>query len=163
MGKERSYEIIDIRKSIMRKITSSPELVKLLGFENEEYPEDVIPYNKSFPHEYVPDTIKTTDKFINFDIRATAFNKNDVYKNITVYFYIMCHQDVVRYEDKRRKYLWYDKVTCELDRIFSTQDSFGVGKMTLTENVPYSPQNKFKGRVLIFKTLDYMDGKKYGR
>ena len=65
MGKSRSYEIIEYRNKIMTQICMSSELVKLLGCANEKYPEDIIPYNWSFPHEYIPDTITTTDRFIN--------------------------------------------------------------------------------------------------
>lgn len=163
MGKERSYEIIDDRKKIMGMIVDSQELVKLLGEELAEYPEETIPYNKSFPHEYIPETITTTERYINYDISASANGKNSAYKNITIYFFVMCHEDVVRYFDKGREYLWYDKVTCELDHILSNQDIMGVGKMTLVNNVPYCPQSKFKGRLLTFKTLDWMDGLKYGK
>ena len=66
MGKARSYEIIEYRNKIMTQICMSSELVKLLGCADEEYPEDIIPYKWSFPHEYIPDTITTTDRFINY-------------------------------------------------------------------------------------------------
>ena len=67
MGKARSYEIIEYRENIMSEICKSKELVKLLGCENEEYPQEVIPYKWSFPHEYIPDTINTTDRFVNYE------------------------------------------------------------------------------------------------
>ena len=65
----------------MTEICTSEEIVKLLGCENEEQPEEVIPYKWSFPHEYIPDTITKTDRFINFEISATIDPKNNVYKD----------------------------------------------------------------------------------
>lgn len=147
----------------MGMLVDSPEIVKLLGEEGTEYPEESIPYIKSFPHEYIPDTITTTERFINFDIRARSNPQNKVYKNLTIYFFVVCHQNIVRYKEKSREYLWYDKVTCELDEIFSNQDIFGVGCMELIDNAPYCPQSKFKGRLLTFQSLDYTDGRKYGK
>ena len=110
MGKARSYEIIEYRNKIMAQICMSSELVKLLGCADEEYPEDIIPYKWSFPHEYVPDTITTTDRFVNYEISATIDSKNDTFKDLTIYFFVVCHEDVIRYKEKGRTYLWYDKV-----------------------------------------------------
>ena len=76
MGKSRSYEIIEFRKLIMNQIVQSKELVKLLGEENSEYPEDTIPYTRVFPHEYIPDKILETDRFINFEISAALDQTN---------------------------------------------------------------------------------------
>ena len=165
MGKGKSYEIVDCRKNIMRALCSSPEIVKLLGESDEEYPEDVIPYKWVFPHEYIPDTITETNRYINFEIKASIDSRNNVFKDLTIYFFVLCHQDVVQYKDeKRRSYLWYDKVVCELDNLFTGTDILGINETTeLVSNAPYSPQKKFKGRVLTFTVKDFRDGLKYGK
>lgn len=147
----------------MAEICKSEELVKLLGCANEEYPEDVIPYKWSFPHEYIPDTITSTDRFINYEISAIIDPKNNVFKDLTIYFFVVCHEGAIKYKEKGRSYLWYDKVVCELDNIFSEKNIFGIGEMTLISNVPYSPQQKFKGRLLKFIVKDFNNGLKYGK
>lgn len=147
----------------MEQICKSDELIKLLGESDEEYPEDIIPYKWSFPHEYIPDTITQTDKFINFEISAAIDQRNNVYKDLTIFFYVLCHQDVIKYTEKGRIYLWYDKVVCELDNIFSDRNVLGIGTTTLVSNIPYYPQQKFKGRLLKFVVKDFKDGAKYGR
>ncbi len=163
MGKSRSYEIIEYRKKIIAEVCKSKELVKLLGYENEKNPEDVIPYKRCFPHEYIPDTITETDRFINFEISAIIDQKNNVFKDLTIYFFVVCHQDVVRYSEKGREYLWYDKVACELDNIFCGKNILGIGETMLTSNISYCPQNKFKGRLLKFIVKDFNNGLKYGK
>lgn len=163
MGKARSYEIIEYRNKIMAQICMSKELVKLLGCADEEYPEDIIPYKWSFPHEYIPDTIAATDRFINYEISATIDTRNNVFKDLTVYFFVVCHEDVIQYKEKGRKYLWYDKAVCELDNIFSEKNILGIGEMMLMSNVPYCPQQKFKGRLLKFVVKDFNNGLKYGK
>ncbi len=163
IGKARSYEIIEYRKKIMDEICKSEELIKLLGCADEEYPEDIIPYKYSYPHEYIPETITKTDKFINFEISANINPRNNVFKDLTIYFFVMCHQDVVRYKEKSREYLWYDKVTCELDNIFCEKNILGIGETILVGNNPYCPQQKFKGRLLKFVVKDFNNGMKYGK
>ena len=147
----------------MTEICTSEEIVKLLGCENEEQPEEVIPYKWSFPHEYIPDTITKTDRFINFEISATIDPKNNVYKDLTIYFFVVCHEDAIRYKDGLNTYLWYDKATCELDNIFCEKNILGVGETVLVSNVPYCPQQKFKGRLLKFIVKDFNNGLKYGK
>lgn len=163
MGKIRSYEIIEYRKIIMREICKSKELIKLLGESDEEYPEDIIPYRWSFPHEFIPETITKTGRYINFDISENIDPRNNTYKDLTIYFFIMTHKDAIQYEDNGRQYLWYDKVVCELDNIFGEKNILGVGETVLASNVPYSPQQSFRGRLLKFVVKDFNNGLKYGK
>lgn len=159
MGKSRSYEIIEYRKKILQEICKSEELVKLLGCENEEYPEDILPYKWVFPHEFIPETITKTERYVNFEVSAILDPKNNTYKDLTIYFFVFCHEDVIEYKGT----LWYDRVVCELDDIFCETNVLGVGKTYLVSNVPYSPQNKFKGRLLKFSVKDFNNGLKNGK
>lgn len=163
VGKSRSYEIIEYRKIIERQICTSTEIIKLLGCENEEYPEDIIPKKYSFPHEYIPGTQEKTKRFINYEISAIIDPRNNTFKDLTIYFFISCHEDIIKYEEKGRTYLWYDLVVCELDNIFCEKNVLGVGKTTLASNVPYCPQQKYKGRLLKFVVKDFNNGLKYGK
>lgn len=135
----------------------------MLGCENEEYPEDIIPYKYSFPHEYIPGTQQVTDRFINYEISTIIDHRNNTYKDLTIYFFVLCHEDIIQYEEKGRKYLWYDLATCELDNIFCEKNVLGVGKTTLVSNTPYCPQQKYKGRLLKFTVKDFNNGLKYGK
>ena len=161
MGKSRSYEIKEYRNKILTEICKSEKLVKLLGFEDEEYPEDILPYKYVFPHEYIPDTITKTDRFINFEISATIDSRNNVFKDLTIYIFVVGHEDVVK--DKKYGGLWYDTATCELDNIFCENNILGVGETVLVSNKPYCPQQKFKGRLLTFIVKDFNNGLKNGK
>lgn len=164
MEKSRSYEIIEYRNKIINAILDSPKLVKLLGYEDTDNIEEEIPWKCVYPHEFVPETITETKRFINFEIGATIDSNNNVFKNITVYFYVMCHKDVIKYQEKGVNYLWYDKVVCELDNIFNNTEVIGIGKtMSFVDNFPYNPQQKFKGRLLRFTVKDFNNGLKYGK
>ena len=163
MSKARSYEIIEYRKKITEEICKSEALVKLFGFEDEEHPEKLIPWKYSFPHEYIPETQTKTDRFINFEISATIDPRNNVFKDLYVYFFVVCHEDAIRYKYNNREYLWYDMAVCELDNLFCEKNILGIGKTYLISNVPYGPQSKYKGRLLKFEVKDFNNGLKYGK
>lgn len=163
MGKARSYEVIEYRKKIMNELCRDNEILKLFDAIDIEHPEDVLPYSKIYPHEYIPETVTKTERFICFDMRADIDIRNKTLKELTIWFFISCHQDVVPYFEDGRSFLWYDKVVCALDEIFSDQNKLGIGKMELTTNTPYYPQQKFKGRQLTFKVFDFYNGRKYGK
>lgn len=163
MGKSRSYEVIEYRKKIMDKLCRDKEILKLLDADDTKYPEDTLPYSKIYPHEYVPETITDTRRLICFDISATLDTKNNTLKDMIIYFFISCHQDVVPYFEEGRSFLWYDKVVCALEEIFTDQQGIlGVGKIEFLSNKPYYPQQKFKGRLLTFQVSDFYNGRKYG-
>lgn len=161
MGRSRSYEIKEYRNKILVEICKSNKLATLLGLVNEEYPEDILPYEYVFPHEYIPDTITKTDRFINFEISATIDSRNNVFKDLTIYIFVVGHEDVVK--DKKYGGLWYDTAACELDNIFCENNILGVGETILVSNTPYCPQQKFKGRLLKFIVKDFNNGLKYGK
>ena len=163
MGKSRSYEIIEYRKRIISEICKNKELVKLLGCENEENPAKAIPWKWVFPHEHVPDVVTKTERFINFDIDAELDYRNNVFKNLTITFFILCHTDIIRYSDNGRECLWYDKVVCELDNLFTENDFLGVGKIALTGDYRYVPKYEFRGRRVVFVVKDFTNGLKYGK
>lgn len=165
MGIAKSYEIIEYRKKIMQILCTDTEILKLLGEDKESHPEDTIPYNKVWPHEYIPETITETERMINFELSASLDPKNNVLNDLTIYFFIACHEYVVPYYENGRMFLWYDKAVCALDNILSDRDDvlFGVGKIQCISNKPYYPQQKFKGRQLIFTVKDFTDGLKYGK
>lgn len=147
----------------MDEICKSEELIKLLGCDDEEYPEDIIPYKYSYPHEYIPETLDITNRYINYEISAEIDPNNNVFKNLTINFFIVCHEDIIRYSENGKTYLWYDKAACELDNIFCEKNVLGIGKTLFVSNTPYAPQQKFKGRLLKFKVKDFNNGSKYGK
>lgn len=161
MGKSRSYEIKEYRQKIMAEICKSDKLIELFDLQGEEYPEDIIPYKYSYPHEHIPETITETRKFINFEISASIDIKNNVFKDLTILFFVLCHKGVAR--DIKNGGMWYDTVTCELDNILCENDILGVGKTLLVYNQPYKPNNEHIGRVLTFKVKDFNNGLKYGK
>lgn len=147
----------------MDEICRSEELIKLLGCANEGYPENIIPYKWCFPYEYIPNAAAQAGRYINFEIGADIDPKNKVYKNLILYFYALCHENEISYEENGKTYLWYDKAAYELENIFCKNKILGIGDAAFKSNTPYSPGQNFKGRLLQFSIKDFNNGMKYGK
>lgn len=163
MGKAKSYEKIEYTKKIMRELCTNQEIIKLLGEEKTTHPEKTIPYHKCYPHEYIPTVVKETDRFINFDMRMDLDKRNRVLSKVTIWVWVVCHEDVVPYFEDGVNYLWYDKVVCEVNEMLTDKNLLGIGKTWMLSDQPYYPQQKFKGRLLTFEVSDFTNGLKYGK
>lgn len=152
-----SEDIAVFRSKIMRLLTTNTGIVNLMGSTLERAPID-LPYKYISPYQPVKDLILKTDKFINYNIRMAIDPRNNVYKDVTVYFWVCCHFDIVRTPTG----LWYDEVVKEIDSMFGEQDILGVGDMTLSYLEPYAPvDGKFLGELITFKTKSFTNGSKY--
>jgi hypothetical protein len=54
--------------------------------------------------------------------------------------------------------LRFDKIVSELEQIFDDKNVLGLGKGIFTDNVPYSANNNFRGRMLTYKIFDFSKG-----
>ncbi len=139
------------KNRIMNEICGSEELRMLLGCEEGSG----IPYRHSFPYEYIPGTFTGTERYINFDISTAMDPANNTFRNLTVCFYLLSHEDAAIWEENGQTCLWYDKAACELEQLLCGKNLFGVGRTILSSNEPYSPHERCKGRLLKFTTKDF--------
>lgn len=158
MAKARSYDVIEYRNKITQALLSNENVVKLLGSNMNDAPDD-LPYKSVYPHEFVPETTEETDKFLNFELRANIDLRNKTYKDVTIWFFAFCHNRVIR----TSRGLWYDRIVCELDNIFGEQNILGIGQTSIISNIPYKPNNTFTGRLITFTVKEFTDGLKNGR
>lgn len=173
MGKSRSHEVMEYRTIIMNKICQNEKLIKLLAEDREleetdpEEWDSILPYNHVYPHEFVPDTNMVNGKFLNFEIQCTIDPRNPTFKTMQLYFFCVCHQNVIDVVEDGYHRCWFDLVACEVDNMFGEQNVLGVGTTTIVSNEPYyvsyAANIPYKGRTLIFNVKDFTDGKKNGR
>lgn len=202
MGRARSHEFMEYVSVIMNKICENERLVRLLtpdeklkGLSEAEQREvlkkakQYLPYDYVLPYELVTSTLTERERFLGFEISATYDEKQKVYKDMAIDFFVVCHQEKIKYKDPDMKGYyrrWYDLVVCELDDMFcgdnkETKDKdgklikteslplgeIGVGKMVLKTNEPYfvsyAREIPYKGRHLEFRILDWVKGDKYGK
>lgn len=202
MGRARSHEFMEYVSVIMNAICENERLVELLtpdeqleGLSIKEKKEvfkkakQYLPYKYLLPYELVTGTLTERARFLGFEISATYDDRQKIYKNITIDFFVISHQELIQYKDPDMKGYyrrWYDLVVCELDDMFCGDNKeikdengkliksesiklgeIGVGKMILKSNEPYfvsyAREIPYKGRTVQMVIQDFQDGKKYGK
>lgn len=202
MGRARSHEFMEYVSVIMNAICENERLVELLtpdeqleGLSIKEKKEvfkkakQYLPYKYLLPYELVTGTLTERARFLGFEISATYDDRQKIYKNITIDFFVISHQELIQYKDPDMKGYyrrWYDLVVCELDDMFCGDNKeikdengkliksesiklgeIGVGKMVLKSNEPYfvsyAREIPYKGRTIQMVIQDFQDGKKYGK
>lgn len=172
MGRGRSYEIVEYRDTIINIISNDEIMAKLLGYADVEEAQDML-YDTLFPHEFLPDVQTTAKRYVAFDIQETLDPRNKTFRDLKIYFYIGCHIDRIKYKETdfvdangkkgSKNFLWYDRMVMRIDELFNNENVFGVGNLTLERNYPYTPQNVFRGRMLVFSISDFTNNAKYGK
>ena len=150
--------MIEFKNKITSTMLKDRELVELMGSTIDKARED-LHYKQMFPHEWIPDTLKDATRYINFDIQASIDYRNKVFTNITVWFFVICNDDVVKTDNG----LWYDCVICRIDELFTDNKVLGIGAMGILENRPYCPTKDIRGRSVTFTVKDFTKGFKYGK
>ena len=203
MGRARSHEFMEYVSVIMNAICENERLVELLTpdeqleglsiIEKKEVfkkAKQYLPYKYLLPYELVTSTLTERERFLGFEISATYDDRQKVYKDMTIDFFVVCHQELIKYPDLDMKGYyrrWYDLVVCELDEMFCgdnkedvfnkdgklvkakslEQGEIGVGKMVLKSNEPYfvsyAREIPYKGRHVECRILDWYSGDKYGK
>lgn len=174
--KTRSSEMMEYRMKIMDLLCQDRVLQLLLTDESErqelddylEEADSLLPYNHIYPHEYVPGMNMKDGKFLNFEIQSEIDPRNGTFKDMDLYFFCICHEDLVRVQYKGRDYCWFDLVAARVDNIFGgANKDIGVGKCTIKSNEPYyvsyAANIPYKGRTLIFEVKEFTDSKQYGK
>lgn len=185
MGWKRSHEIIEYKEKIINAICNNPKLVRLLApdaisnIDDEDFDAfETISYKYLLPYTFIPGTQTEVGRYLMFSPIFSSNNKNKTLKNMTITFTIICHNSIIRYDDKKlypeRKghySCWWDLVLCELDEIFCGEESdkldFGVGKFEISyikdADISYAREIPYIGIEVTIKNKDFTDGYSYGK
>lgn len=163
--------IEDYRNVIMNEILNNEVLVDVLshGALTTEDADELV-WQNVFPQEFDPETITQTDSYIFFDINesvSSTVGKNGTgYVTLTLFFWVLTHRDVVRYEGSistSKNRLRNDIIVRELKKTFAPVSNLGISKNRLLYNNLFTQTNyKYTGRLLAFKITDFADKIRYG-
>lgn len=163
--------IEDYRNVIMNEILNNEVLVDVLshGTLTTEDADELV-WQNVFPQEFDPETITQTDSYIFFDINesvSSTVGKNGTgYVTLTLFFWVLTHRDVVRYEGNvstSKNRLRNDIIVRELKKTFAPVSNLGISKNRLLYNNLFTQTNyKYTGRLLAFKITDFADKIRYG-
>lgn len=103
-----------------------------------------------FPFAYVPDTTTSAKPFITMEI-AIPRVENRTFKDMRLFTYIFCHQNIVQQKDG----LLFDLLAEEVDKLLNGNDSFGLGALELRNLADFSPMQRWHGLVMQYNSKSF--------
>lgn len=159
MGKNDNL-IEDYRNLVTNTLLANPTIVEVLSDGKYSLEEaDELMWKHIFPNQYIPDTITETGSFILYDLSDAVISRvNKTYIEVTLYFWILTHYKMPKYNNKLRN----DILVRELRKDFGEKDCFGIAKAHYVSNSIFnSGTNKYTGRLVTFRVTDWSDKIRY--
>ncbi len=152
----------DYRVKIKSELLKNKSLAELLidrkidenGF-NADIQHELEKHIYSFA--YLPDFDGKAMTYLTFEVGNKAFDSNGLYKNITLYFYVFTHNNLMLPKATRgqyTKYLRTDLIDEEIIGMFHNNYDFGVGKMLCISDDYLKVNNDYYGRQMVFTVKD---------
>lgn len=104
-----------------------------------------------FNFPYVPDVQEDERVYVTFDIDGENSNRTNLYKDMSLYFWIFSHKNIIQDGDGN---LRTDLIDERVQYLFNDNENFGIGKMYLSRDKMLSVGQNFSGRRLVFNTMD---------
>lgn len=165
MGKNDNL-IEDYRNIITNILLSDPLVVDILGEGKVDLEEADILIDGDEPHitpfEFLPGTLTKTGSYIMYDMDEEVIipnnSKKSVYSEVSLYFWVVTHRNMMRYRGKLRN----DLLARELKLMFGESDGLGIAKNHFLYSKIFDVKNNdYAGRVLKFVITDWSDKVRY--
>lgn len=155
-----SIVVVNWKNQILSEIQNDDEIVEALNIHEDEDSDDLM-WNRLFPHYYVPDVQEQvkTYLFVEIDVQTVQNryepNKYNILSYPEITFYVLSHQSDMHMDVAGLSATRTDYISYLLDKKYNGRNGFGVGRLQLVSNVAYVLNATYRGRQLIFKTIDF--------
>lgn len=148
-------ELKEYRQKILTALINNHDICELVLNRNVTTItadiQDELTNNHIFKYAFVPNVQDDEKTFIAFEINGRTSNNTNLYKNISLSFFIFSHANVIRY---KTGHLRTDLIDECVQDLFNENNDFGVGLMYCTEDKYLKVSNNYYGRQLTFKVKD---------
>ena len=156
MAKGNAALLKEYRQKIMEALVNNKELCEYVLDRNiitlDSDTQDEISNEHIYKYIFVPNVQEEEKTFITFDIDCESSNNTDLYHNVTLYFFIFSHANIIK--DKATGYLITDLIDERVQDLFNENVDFGIGLMTCKSDKYLAVGNSMYGRRLIFRVKD---------
>lgn len=104
-----------------------------------------------FKFLFVPGVLEDEKVYIAFDLKGRKIGSTNLYKNMTLYFFIFSHPNIIKTISGN---LRTDLIDERVQYLFNANTDFGIGKMVCTDDDIFKGGNQYYGRTLTFETMD---------
>ena len=154
-----SFEIIKYKQQIGSMLINCPEIVELINNTEIEEPEDLIGENV-FNFIRYPFSIEEEITYIAFevDVPKVYSDRNYLFKQLTITFYIVSHERLMPTEDVSGG-VRNDLISAHIDKLFNGYSGIGKRKLQLISNVAQAISTKHRCRIMTFAAEDLNDSR----
>lgn len=158
-------KIPKIKDQAMNRLIENPTIQRLVRYDtanalrekvlDSDVARSELLYSRIFPYRFVPQAIEEQGTFITigsyFTPMASGFGYAQNFNNLTLYFYVFTHVDLMRTKSGVRQ----DLLMTEIDKIFDKTNLEGMGliRMRGVEEL-WLHNNKFGGYVMAYTIGD---------
>jgi len=108
-------------------------------------------YTQIFPYKFIP-TIETKAKtFITMSFSYKSNKQGTLFKNGSIYFYIITHNSLIR---TNYGILRYDYLVNQIDELLNSSTNIGIGQLPFYDMGDFSVNDNYSGVYLAYKTLE---------
>lgn len=144
-------ECFDYKNQLMEDILTNERIVHLIDetvdFENAR---NVLPYNKVFPAEYIPETLHDGGTFVMFDVDIQRSSKT-FYVPI-LYVWVMSHRSRLRLPEGGVR---TDALCLEICNAINGSRKYGLGQLDFDSMKRFAPATDYNGKQLTFLAKDF--------
>ena len=158
MGKGNGSELKEYRSEITRILINDSEICSLLLgktiIEPDEQDQNDIRNKRIFSYAYIPGVQEEAKRYVTFDIKCQKKAKQETSKDVSLYFYILAHNSLMR--DTRTNYLATDLLDERVQQLFNDNkdNDLGLGGMFCIKDDPMRYNDTHYGRMLTFVTQE---------
>jgi hypothetical protein len=144
---------------ILLKLIEDQDVVKCLvnnqtNFLDVPLPKDYdstsLIYNSIFPYKFLPGVQTAPKTFITMSFSYKP--KGMTYKNGAIYFYIICHNDLLRTDYGT---LRYDFLVNQIDELMNCSRDIGLGKLAFYDMSDFLVNDNYSGIYLAYRSTEF--------
>ena len=144
-------EIPKYRDVIIQQICNNKTIIDLLRPDEQSNikPEDMI-YKYIYPYDHIVDKTTEVGTYLCFDVESPRI-VNRAFVDLRICFWIITHDRKI----VTPKGLRSDLLCSEIDKVVNGSKDFGLGSVELMSWGRFNPADRFHGRSLIYRTVDF--------
>lgn len=152
--------ISDMKQTVLREILSNEEIVKIVRNSCDVVTPDMeLRYTQVYPWAFMPETVEETKVFVTFEVYVPRII-NCAVKEFELRIYVMVPHSMMVMDTKVCDSLGLDWNDCgvrtdvltdKIDYMLNGSEDMGFGKLELKSSQPFSPGEKYAGRMLTYQ------------
>ena len=153
----RLKEIPEFRSTAISQLCESQTIKDLLtDTSGSTATQSDLVLTNVFPYEHVPDTQTTARAYITMAIFVPSV-QNKTFKSVRIIFYAFEHETMIAVQDSEsgKTRMRHDLIAQEIDRIMNGSQMFGLGRLSLSSTVDFSPIDNYFGVAITYDASDF--------